>query len=70
MLLFCKFTKLIQLMNFQKIYVYVYKKLHNSTNNQSSYFALTGQTRGVFRTFELLVLTVIDCPKILGAKWR
>ena len=25
-------------------------------------------TRGVFRTFELRVLTVIDCPKIAGAK--
>ena len=24
--------------------------------------------RGVFRTFELRVLTVIDCPKIEGAK--
>ena len=24
--------------------------------------------RGVFRTFELRVLTVIDCPKIAGAK--
>ena len=26
--------------------------------------------RGVFRTFELRVLTVIDCPKIAGAKGR
>ena len=26
--------------------------------------------RGVFRTFELRVLTVIDCPKIVGAKGR
>ena len=25
-------------------------------------------TRGVFRTFELRVVTVIDCPKIAGAK--
>ena len=24
--------------------------------------------RGVFRTFELRVLTVIECPKIAGAK--
>ena len=24
--------------------------------------------QGVFRTFELRVLTVIDCPKIVGAK--
>ena len=26
------------------------------------------QIRGVFRTFELRVLTVIDCPKIASAK--
>ena len=26
--------------------------------------------RGVFRTFELRLLTVIDCPKIAGAKGR
>ena len=25
-------------------------------------------SRGVFKTFELRVLTVIDCPKIAGAK--
>ena len=24
--------------------------------------------RGVFRTFELRVLTIIDCPKIAGAR--
>ena len=24
--------------------------------------------RGVFRAFELRVLTIIDCPKIVGAK--
>ena len=29
-----------------------------------------GRIRGVFRTFELRVLTVIDCPKIAGAKGR
>ena len=28
----------------------------------------TGKDRGVFRTFELRVLTIIDCPKIAGAK--
>ena len=27
-----------------------------------------GRCRGVFRTFELRVLTIIDCPKIAGAK--
>ena len=27
-----------------------------------------GHYRGLFRTFELRVLTVIDCPKIAGAK--
>jgi hypothetical protein len=28
------------------------------------------QSRGVFRNFELRVLTVINCPKIVGAKGR
>ena len=27
-------------------------------------------SKGVFRTFELWVLTVIDCSKIVGAKGR
>ena len=35
----------------------------------SSFFIILDY-RGVFRTFELRVLTVIDCPKISGAKGR
>ena len=35
---------------------------------QSQIEALRLPSRGVFRTSELRVLTVIDCPKIAGAK--
>ena len=38
----------------------------------SGYFAFiqTSHSRGVFKTFELRVLTVIHCPKIAGTKGR
>ena len=35
-----------------------------------NYYVLRTEIRGVFRTFELRVLIVIDCPKTAGAKGR
>ena len=51
------------------------KKMFGFSNSQNleihvqpQFCNFSSQVRGVFRTFELRVLTVIDCPKIAGAK--
>ena len=47
------------------------RSLHYSTRQKVLIPAFGGNhkiCRGVFRTFELRVLTVIDCPKIASAK--